>query len=267
MAAVIVPSFAKAGFRVGILAGSALPGCSSIETTSFAGLHRHRRDLAGEGAALGGPHRAGQALDGVGVLLLAGELVLAGGLFGEGPHQAARLIGVLEAVEVHAVADGVVADAGAGAVLAHEIRGVRHALHPPGYDDVDAAGGEGVMGHDRRLHAAAAHLVDRGRLDRQRQAGAERGLAGRGLAEAGGQHAAHDDLLDLFAVDTGPLDRGLHGGGAQLRRLGARKRALEAAHRRAGVGGDDDGIGGHGEDSCAQRTVVCALAGRRASVT
>ncbi len=32
-AAVIVPSFANAGFSVGILSGFALPGCSSISTT------------------------------------------------------------------------------------------------------------------------------------------------------------------------------------------------------------------------------------------
>ena len=35
LAAVMVPSLAKAGRRVGILAGSALPGCSSTLTVSL----------------------------------------------------------------------------------------------------------------------------------------------------------------------------------------------------------------------------------------
>jgi hypothetical protein len=68
------------------------------------------------------------------------------------------------------------------------------------------------------LHARAAHLVDRGAAGRQRQAGAERGLAGGRLAEAGGQHAAHDHLLDLLGREAGALDRGLDRDGAELRR-------------------------------------------------
>ena len=41
----------------------------------------------------------------------------------------------------------------------------------------------------------------------------------------------------------GALDRGLDGGGAELGRADAGQRALEAAHRRAGVGEDDDRVG------------------------
>ena len=53
-----------------------------------------------------------------------------------------------------------------------------------------------VRGHDRGLHARAAHLVDRGRLDMGAEAGLDRRLPRRGLAEAGGEDAAHVDLLD-----------------------------------------------------------------------
>ena len=43
---------------------------------------------------------------------------------------------------------------------------------------------EHVVREDRRLHARAAHLVDRRRLGRAREARAERRLARRRLAEA-----------------------------------------------------------------------------------
>ncbi len=101
-----------------------------------------------------------------------------------------------------------------------------------------------VVGEHRRLHARSADLVDRRRLGRAGKAGAERGLAGGGLAEAGGEDAAHEDLVDRLAVDPGALDRGADRGGAQFGGAGAGEGALEAAHRGAGVGEDDDGVGG-----------------------
>ena len=63
----------------------------------------------------------------------------------------------------------------------------------------------------------AAHLVDGGGGHARRDAGAEGGLARRRLAEARGQHAAHDDFLHVAPVDRG-LERALDGGGAELRR-------------------------------------------------
>jgi hypothetical protein len=73
---------------------------------------------------------------------------------------------------------------------------------------------------------------------------APRRLPRRGLPLAGGQHAAHDDLIDLHRRQPGALDGGLDGDAADL---GAGERsevAHEAAHGRAGGGNDDDGIGG-----------------------
>ena len=86
-------------------------------------------------------------------------------------------------------------------------------------------------------------LLIGGRLGRLGQAGAERGLAGRGLAEAGGEDAAHVAAVDIVRVHAGALDRGPDGGGAELGRGGAGEAALERAHRGAGVGEDDDGVG------------------------
>ena len=72
----------------------------------------------------------------------------------------------------------------------------------------------------------------------------ERRLARRGLAEAGGKHAAHEDLLDRVGGDAGALDRGADRRGAELGGGCAGQRALERAHRGAGVGQDDDRVGG-----------------------
>src|SRR3546814_8401722 len=105
------------------------------------------------------------------------------------------------------IVGGVVADAGAGAVLLHEIGGVGHRLHAARDDDVGAAGGEAVGGHHRRLHAGAAHLVDRHRLGRFGEAGAERGLAGGGLAETGGEDTAHVAAVDIVGGNASALDR------------------------------------------------------------
>ena len=64
-----------------------------------------------------------------------------------------------------------------------------------------------------------------------------------GLAETGGQHAAHIDPLDRIARDAGALDRRLDRGGAEIGRRNIRQNALHAAHRGARIAEDDDGIG------------------------
>ena len=140
------------------------------------------------------------------------------------------------------------ADAGARPVLVHDVGGPGHGLHAAGDDDIGGAGLQRIMGHGGGLEARAAHLVDGGGLDVLAEARAERGLTGRSLAEAGGQDAAHEDLIDLGRIDLGAFDSGLDGLGAEVGGLHAGEDALEAAHRGAGEGDDDDGIGslGHG---------------------
>ena len=136
-----------------------------------------------------------------------------------------------------------VAEAVAGARLGQQVGGVGHRFHAAGDHDLVAAGEDEIVGQHGGLHARAAHLVDRGAAGRQRQAGAERGLAGGRLPEAGGQHAAHDHLLHLLGREAGALDRSLDRDGAELRRGEAGEITLEAAQRGAGDGNDDDGIG------------------------
>ena len=95
---------------------------------------------------------------------------------------------------------------------------------------------EHVVGEDRRLHARPADLVDRHRFGRARKAGAERRLARRSLAKAGGQHIAHEHLVDLIAFDPGPLDRCFDRSRAELGRARPDKRPgscpSACAHRR-----------------------------------
>ena len=62
----------------------------------------------------------------------------------------------------------------------------------------------------------------------ERQPGAERGLARRRLALAGGQHAAHDHFLHVLGLDLRALDRGADRGGAELGRGEALQLALES---------------------------------------
>ena len=86
----------------------------------------------------------------------------------------------------------------------------------------------------------------------ERQAGAERGLARRRLSLPGGQHAAHDDFLDLVGLDAGALDRGADRGSAELVRGEALEFALQGAHRGTGDGNDDDRIIAHSQSPLFQ---------------
>ena len=143
VAAVIVPSLAKAGFSCGILSGRPRPGASSVSTmvSPLRPLIVTGDDLVGEPAAV--DRRLGaaqQALDRVIVHLLAGQLIFVGGALGEAAHRAAFLIGILEPVEEHMVVGGVVADPRAAAVLLEQIRRVGHRFHAAGDDHVGIAG-------------------------------------------------------------------------------------------------------------------------------
>ena len=103
-----------------------------------------------------------------------------------------------------------------GARLRQQVGRVRHRLHAACDHDVVGAGGEEIVREHRRLHAGAAHLVDRRAAGGERQPGAERRLARGRLALAGRQHAAHDHFLDLLGPDLRALDRGADRGGAEL---------------------------------------------------
>jgi len=78
-----------------------------------------------------------------------------------------------------------------------------------------------------------------------RQTGAERRLARRRLAESGGEHAAHDDLIDPIGVEPGAPHRFPRSGSAKRRCAEAGQATEKAADRRARIGRDDDRIGAH----------------------
>ena len=86
-AAVTVPSFAKAGFSVGILAGSALLRLLVFADLNLAALGRdlHGHDLVGERTiAFARAWRASSDSVAIGVLIGAGELVVLRGILGIG---------------------------------------------------------------------------------------------------------------------------------------------------------------------------------------
>jgi len=139
-----------------------------------------------------------------------------------------------------------VAEARTAAHLRQEIRRVGHAFHATSDDHVDRTGRQRFRAHDCGLHAGAAHLVDRGRLDRLRQAGKYGGLTGRGLALTGGQDIAHIDAFDIGSGNAGAFDRGLDRDSTETGGTDLSECALHAAHRCAGVRENDDRIGtGH----------------------
>ena len=142
LAAVTVPPSRNAGFSVGILSGLAFGGCSSAETIAslLPALTATGAISAAKAPSRMARLRAFERAQGVGVLRLAGELIGLGAILGEGPHQPALVVGVLQPVEKHGVDDAAVAHAVAGARAFEQIGRVAHALHAAGDDDIRRAG-------------------------------------------------------------------------------------------------------------------------------
>ena len=248
LAAVTVPSLRNAGLSVGIFSRLALNGCSSVSMnfSSLPALMAIGVDFPGEPAVLVRVLRALERGDGELVLRFAREASTSRAILGEGAHQAALVVGVLEAVVEHVVDHLAVAHAQAAARFRQQVRRVGHRLHAARDDDV------GLPVARMSCASIAAFIPEPHILftvvqpARERQAGAERRLARRRLALAGRQHAAHDHFLHVVGADLRALDCGADRGGAELGRGEALELALEGAHRRAGGGDDDDRIGLHG---------------------
>src|SRR5262249_14655080 len=117
---------------------------------------------------------------------------------------------------------------------------------PAGDDEILVAEGHRLRAEDDRLEARAADLADRRRRDRVRDLGEDRGLAGRGLADACREDVAEEDLADLIGRELAALEGALDGDGAEARRSERRERAEERADR--GTRGGDDVDGGQGHD-------------------
>src|SRR5690606_2921809 len=230
-----------------------------------AALHLDGHDLGRERAVLG--RRLGAAVGAFGevVLRLARERVAAGARLRAGAHVLV-VVDVPEAVVDQRVDDLRVAQAQPAARAGQQVGRARHRLLPAADADPGVPGEHGAHGLDARLHAAAAHIVDRdgGRADVQ--AGEDRRLPRRGLALAGLQAVAHEHRVDVAGPDAGALQRTLDRGGAELPGLQAREPALEGADGRARRGGDDCSQADLLRPRCAARFVALTWP-RRAAPT
>ena len=205
----------------------------------------------GKAAVFIGGAGSARGLQGVGVLRFAGEVILAGAVFGKQTHRLAAAVGhlavgVFQAVVGHVVQQRAVAIAVAGAPLGDQVRGIGHALHAAGHHHVLAAGLDQVMGQHHGLHAGSAYLVERGGTGGWRKPRLQRGLPGRCLALAGGQHAAHQHFLHLVGGDAGALDRSLDDSSAQVGGLQSGQGAQHGTDGGSDSGYDDDWVGIHG---------------------
>ncbi|MCY1436711.1 hypothetical protein D9M71_528430 [compost metagenome] len=93
-----------------------------------------------------------------------------------------------------------------------------------------------------RLHAGAAHLVDRRARRATVEAGAKHRLARRSLALASGEHAAEHGIVHFAGIQASTLNGGTHGGGAKTGGADILEVADEATHRGAGGADYDNGI-------------------------
>ena len=170
-AAVTVPSLPKAGFRLAILRYVDRERRLVLfdELLALARRDLDRRDLGGEVAFLDGALRAPHGLRAEGVLLLARVAVLGRGLIGERAHRAA-VPRTLQSVVQHVIEDLTVTVAVTAAGLGQQVRRVGHRLEAAGEHGSRVAGANLVGREHHRLHARAAHLVDR----RRRHARAQR---------------------------------------------------------------------------------------------
>ena len=210
---------------------------------ALAALHLHGGDFPRKRAVFIGPLGALERLNGEGILRLTREVERRRAFLGEGAHQAAFFVRVLEAVVEHVVDHLTVAHAHAATRLRQQVRRIGHTFHPAGDDYIYRARGQHVVREHGRTHAGAAHLVHRRAAGGERQARAQSRLASRRLAEAGGQHAAHHHFIDLRRFETCALDGRFDRDRAKLRRGQRREVALKRRHRRAGDGNDHNRIG------------------------
>jgi len=191
--------------------------------------------------------RALERADGIGILLVAGELVFLRAILGKGPHQPALVIGILKPVEEHVVLDLAMAEPRTATHLGQQIGRIGHAFHAARHHHRAVSGEQLVMGNHGGFHPRSAHLVERRGRHVLRQARREGRLARRRLALSGTKHIAHDDLVHLIGRNTGTLQCSLDGNAAEFGRTHGGEFALKPAHRRSGGTCDDDRIGnGHG---------------------
>ena len=108
-----------------------------------------------------------------------------GTIFRKRAHQAAALVGILQAVEEHVIQHPPMPHAVAAAGPVKQIRRVGHAFHAACHHHIHPARHQPIVGQNRRFHARPAHFVQRGATGALVQARAQRGLARRCLPKTG----------------------------------------------------------------------------------
>ena len=208
--AVTPPALSKAGRRPARASALVLLLMnSSVSNTSgspfFCGmLTRHDLVLELAGVLRGrGLLLAGQRQR---VLHFAGDAVLLGHVLGGDAH-VVLVVDVPQAVDDHGVDHLPVAHALAVAQPLQHVRRGAHVFLAAGDHDLAVARGHGLRGQHHGLQARAADGVDGQRRDFLGQAGLDQRLARRVLADAGGQHLAHDDFTDLVGRQPGALQQ------------------------------------------------------------
>jgi hypothetical protein len=229
-------ALAEGGFQLRDLFGARIAGLFVRRDgrLALAGFNGHGDDLGDESAAFDRRERIGQGAERVVVLLVPGELERLGAILGEGAHQAALVIGVLEAVEEHVVVGLLMSDPRAAPHGRKQVGRVRHAFHAAGDDHVGLPEGKAVPRDHRRLHPRAAHLVERRRGHVLAQTGEKPGLARGRLTLTGGKHAAHQDLVDIGGAGLRALERG---GDRRPAQFGGRKRRQTPPESRPSASG------------------------------
>ena len=175
----------------------------------------HRHDLVGEDAVLPCRGRLLMRPRRELVLFEPGEFVDVVALLGERAH---GLVGedVVQAVVGHVVPDRHIAVLVAGPAVHQQVRSLGHGLLTTGDHDIELAGPYQLVSEGDRVNAGQAHLVDGERRDIPADACRHRSLPGGHLTGPGGQHLAHDHVLDQRGRDVPLLQRTRDRNGTQI---------------------------------------------------
>ena len=115
---------------------------------------------------------------------------------------------------------------------------MRHRLLAACDDDVELTGADQLIGERDGVDAGQAHLVDGQRGHVPADARGDGGLPGRHLPGTGGQHLAHDHVLDGRGGHSGLLQRTGDGDRTQIAAREILQRAHQLADRSTGSSND-----------------------------
>ena len=185
-------------------------------------------DLGLKASVLHGLERFTVALEGKLVLLLAGDAVLAGQVFGRQSH-----VEVDVRIGIHQL--------GVGREMAPGHGDQAHAFRSSGEDDLGRAAADSLGGEGDRLEARSAEAVDGDGRDIDRQTGPQCGDSGHvhSLLRLG-HGAPHDDVFDFAGLQSGSAPYGFRDGrGSQVVGSGVSQGALSGFPDGSPDGADD----------------------------